>query len=268
MKVKANGISIHYEIQGRGANLVLIHGMGDNLSMWYHQVPVFSKHYQVVTYDTRGAGETEIPEGEYSLSVLTEDAYQLMKAIGVKKAFFLGYSMGGRIALELAIKRPEIVKAIILSSSPIFVTPPSPQNVPRRPPMPMPDLLSKGGLEAFAEMHATSAFSPGFKSKNPSEFDRYMKIKLLNKPESLSRLMRSMGGLGSPPDLGNVKCPVLIIAGEFDSLISLESVKQLQKYLAGSKLITLPAGHAAAVEQPDQFNSAVLDFLSEVNKRE
>ncbi len=266
MKVKANGILMNYEIQGKGTDLVLIHGMGDNLSMWYHQVPVFSKHYRVVIYDTRGAGETEIPEGEYSLSVLTEDAYQLMKAIGVKDACFLGYSMGGRIALELAIKQPEMVKAVILSSSPIFLNPPPTQNIQRRPPMPMPDLLSKDGLEAFAEMHATSAFSPGYKSKNPAEFERYMKVKLLNKPENLSRLMRSLGGIGSPPDLSRVKCPVLIIAGEFDSLISLESVKQLQKALSDSKLVILPTGHAAAVEQPERFNSIVLDFLSEVNK--
>jgi 3-oxoadipate enol-lactonase len=267
MKVTANGIVINYEIQGKGADLVLIHGMGDNLSMWYHQVPFFSKYYRVITYDIRGAGETEGPEGEYSLSTFAEDVYQLMRAIGVQDAVFLGYSMGGRIALELAIKHPEMVKAAILSSSPIFLTPPSPQNAQRRPPMPMPDILSKGGLEAFAEMHATSAFSPGFRSKNPAEFERYMKVKLLNKPENLSRLMRSLGGIGSPPDLGKVKCPVLIIAGEFDSLVGLESGKQVQKALAGSKFVTLPTGHAAAIEQPGQFNSVVLEFLSELERR-
>lgn len=266
MKAIANNISMHYEIQGKGSDLVLIHGMGDNLSMWYHQVPVFLKHYRVITYDIRGAGDTEGPEGEYSISVFAEDAYQLMKVIGVKDACFLGYSMGGRIALELAINHPEIVNAVILSSSPIFLTPPPPQSIQRRPPMQMPDLLSEGGLEAFAEMHATSAFSPGFKSRNPAEFERYMKVKLFNKPRNLSRLMRSLGGIGSPPDVSKVRCPVLIIAGELDSLISLESVKQLQRSLAGSKLVTLTAGHASAVEQPEQFNSVVLEFLSEVHK--
>jgi 3-oxoadipate enol-lactonase len=262
MKVTANGIVINYEIQGNGASLVLIHRMGDNLSMWYHQVPAFSKHYRVITYDIRGAGETESPEGGYSLSTFAEDTYQLMRAIGVQDAVFLGYSMGGRIALELAIKHPEMVKAAILSSSPVFLTPPSPQSAQRRPPMPMPDLLSKGGLEAFAEMHATSAFSPGFKSKNPAEFERYTKVKLLNKPENLNRLMRSLGEIGSPPDLSKVRCPVLIIVGEYDSLIGLESSKQVQKALTGSKFVVLPTGHAAAIEQPERFNSVVLEFLS------
>jgi len=103
MKIKANDILMNYEIKGKGPNLVLIHGAGDNLNMWYHQVPVFSKSYRVITYDVRGSGETESPKGEYSISLFSEDVYQLMKAIRVEDAYFLGYSMGGRIALELAI---------------------------------------------------------------------------------------------------------------------------------------------------------------------
>jgi pimeloyl-ACP methyl ester carboxylesterase len=117
MKVKANGISMNYQIKGKGTNLVLIHGAGDNLNMWYHQVPVFSKSYRVITYDIRGSGKTERPEGEYSISLFTEDAYQLMKAIRVDEAYFLGYSMGGRIALELALNHPELVKALVLANS-------------------------------------------------------------------------------------------------------------------------------------------------------
>lgn len=93
MKIKAHGISMNYEIKGKGENLVLIHGAGDNLNMWYHQVPVLSKSYRVITYDVRGHGRTESPEGEYSISLFVEDAYELMKAIEVQDAYFLGHSM-------------------------------------------------------------------------------------------------------------------------------------------------------------------------------
>ena len=59
MKTQANGISMNYQVKGKWANLVLIHGAGDNLSMWYHQVPIFSKSYRVITYDVRGSGKSE-----------------------------------------------------------------------------------------------------------------------------------------------------------------------------------------------------------------
>ena len=64
MKIKANNISINYEVAGSGEWLTLIHGAGDNLNAWYNQVPAFSQHYQVLTYDVRGHGQTELPEGE------------------------------------------------------------------------------------------------------------------------------------------------------------------------------------------------------------
>lgn len=118
MIVKANNININYEVKGNGENLVLIHGAGDNLNMWYNQILVFSKGYRTIIYDVRGSGKTESPKGDYSVSLFVEDLYSLMKAIEVEEAFFLGFSMGGRIVLELAIDYPDMVKALILANSP------------------------------------------------------------------------------------------------------------------------------------------------------
>ena len=132
MKIKANGISMNYHIRGQGANLVLIHGAGDNLNMWYHQVPIFSKSYNVITYDVRGSGKTESPKGDYSISLFAEDLYQLMRVIKVEGAYFLGYSMGGYIALELAKNYPDLVEALILANSSAGLIPPSPEALERR----------------------------------------------------------------------------------------------------------------------------------------
>lgn len=211
MKIKANGIYMYYQIKGQGANIVLIHGAGDNLNMWYHQVPVFSKSYRVITYDVRGSGKTESPEGDYSISLFAEDLYQLMRAIRVEGAYLLGYSMGGRIALELAINYPDLVKGLVLANSSVGLTPPSPETLERR--RVTLELLDKGDMKRVAEMMTTGAFSPGFKSKNPTKFKRYMKVKLQNKPDGIARLMRSLSTSTVPPDLNKVKCPVLLIVG-------------------------------------------------------
>lgn len=106
MKIRANGISMNYEIKGKGENLILIHGAGDNLNMWYHQVPEFSKSYRVITYDVRGSGKTESPQEEYSISLFANDVYELMRGIKVEGAYLIGYSMGGRVALDLALNHP------------------------------------------------------------------------------------------------------------------------------------------------------------------
>ncbi|MFP3974695.1 MAG: alpha/beta fold hydrolase [Chloroflexota bacterium] len=259
MRIEANGISINYEIHGQGPNLVLIHGAGDNLNMWYRQVPVFSERYRVITYDVRGSGETESPEGEYSMPLLARDAYELMKALGVKDAYFLGYSMGGHIALELALNHPELVKALILASSSPPLTPPTPEVLKRR--QAMSELLDKGDMEALAEKMTTDAFSPGFQSGNPVEFERYMKVKLQNNPGGIAKIMRRVPE--SPPDLSKLKCPVLILIGENDRVMGLEQGKKAQEAIPDSKLIVLPAGHAVPIELPDRFNRTVMDFLSE-----
>lgn len=260
MKIKANGISMNCEIKGRGENFVLIHGAGDNLNMWYHQVPLFSKSYRVIAYDVRGAGKTDRPEGEYSISLFAKDAYELMKGINVESACFLGYSMGGRIALELALNHPEMVKALVLANSSVGSVLASPEAAERR--RQMLELLEKGDTRKFAEMMATSAFSPGFRAKNPAEFEKYMKVKLQSKPDGIARIIRSLGVPASPPELGKVKCPVLLIAGENDLYMDVEQGKKTQGAISGSKLVILPTGHAAAIELPDKFNSAVLKFIS------
>ena len=262
MKIKANGISMHYEIKGKGENIVLIHGAGDTLDMWYHQVPVFSRNYSVTTYDIRGFGKTESPETAYTMSLLAEDAHQLMKTIGVAGGYFLGYSMGGRIALDLALDHPEMVKAIILANSYAGLASPSSKSAELR--RLTSELLEKGDMKKVAEVMTINAFSHDFKSKNPIEFIKYMKIKLQNKPGNFARVMRALEAPSTPPDLSKIKCPVLIIAGENDVYMTVEQCKQMNNAISGSQLVILPTGHAAAVELPDEFNQAVLKFLSEL----
>jgi 3-oxoadipate enol-lactonase len=264
MIIKANGISMNCEIKGTGENLVLIHSYGGNLNAWYHQVPAFSKSYRVITYDIRGFGKTVSPKGEYSRPILAEDLYELMKVLMVESAYFVGFSMGARIALDLAINHPDMVKALVLANS-------ASSFVGLKPPgmgAPLFDekIMEKGDIEEIAEVTTTAELSPGFKDKNPAEFDRYKSIKLQNSAERLAQVLRGLRATPGVPDLDKVRCPVLIIVGENDRHMNMERGKQAQQAIAGSKLAILPTGHAAAIESPDNFNSAILDFLSKTGK--
>ena len=263
MKILANGTKMNYELSGQGNCFVLIHGFGDNLNMWYHQVPEFSKQYRLLTYDVRGFGQTEISKGPVSMGLLADDLYELLKVLEIKSACVLGYSMGGMIALNLAIKHSEVTTGLIFANS--VVGERSAAEMKERRKMMM-DMLQQGNIEVISEMMTMGAFSPGFKERNPAEFNRYKKIKMQNDPSPYVAIMQAMGAEAvGLPDLRKVKCPVLIIAGANDSFTPLDVVESMKNSIKDAVSKVLPTGHAAAVEAPKEFNQAVLEFMEKLH---
>ena len=227
-------------------------------------MPILSQSYRVLTYDVRGHGQTESPPVEYGMELLVQDLYELLKALNVPETYVLGYSMGGRIALGLALDHPEMVKALILANSPVAPIQRSEEEMKqmmemRRKRM---EAIEKQGLESMIDETTAMMLSPGFAEKKPEVVARYKEIRLKNDPGAYLTVMRSMATGMQPPDVSAVKCPTLIIAGEHDGFSGPEPARAGQKLIAGSKLVVMPTGHASAIEQPDEFNKAVLDFLA------
>jgi len=250
---------MHYKLSGEGNCLVLIHGFSDNLNMWYNQVPDFEKKYQILTCDVRGFGQTEITKGTYSMELFADDLYELLRVLGIRSACLLGYSMGGRIGLEFALKHPEMTTGLIFANSGVggARTPEMEERLKL-----MGDILQQGEIEAISEMMAVSSFSPGFKEKEPVIFEKYKGIKMQNDPLAYSAIMQAMfAEADTLPDLSSLKCPVLIIAGESDSFMEIDIAESMKSSIKNSVLKVLSTGHAAAIEAPEEFNQAVLDFV-------
>jgi pimeloyl-ACP methyl ester carboxylesterase len=267
MKIQTNGISMNYEITGSGKWLTLIHGAGDNLEMWWNQLPVFARKYRLLTYDVRGYGQTETPPEGYSIGILIEDLYQLLKALGINETYLLGYSMGGRIAAGFTVAHPTIVKALILANSPLVPLQRSPEQMREM------EKLREQRMKASQERGQSSmddfmtmVFSPGWPSKHPDIMEQYKKIRLKNDPKALQIAMRGMV-MGEPPaDVRSIKCPTLIIGGEHDNLMGVDVIRAGQALVSGARLKIMPTGHAAAIEIPEEFNQTVMDFLKSVEK--
>ena len=113
--VKVNDINVYYEIVGQGEPLVIIAGLGFEISgMVEHQNPDISTRYRTVFIDNRGVGRTDKPDKPYTLEMMAEDVVGVMDTLGIKRAHLLGISMGSRIALALAVTHPERVNGLVL----------------------------------------------------------------------------------------------------------------------------------------------------------
>lgn len=264
MKIMANGISMNYELVGSGKCLTLIHGAGDNLNAWFNQVPAFSQHYRVLTYDVRGHGQTELPEGELTTELWVDDLYAILKALNISETFLLGHSMGGAIARQFTLTHPEMVKALVLSNSG-GATRLSEEDIrqleTRR--QAQIETIKKEGMEAVIKDRFSLIFSPGFAEKNPETAERYRSVFLQNKPERYLRVMQRMGRFSVSSDLSKITCPTLVIGGEYDFGGS-AAAKTTQEAISGSQLRVFPTGHAPAIEVPREYNETVLTFLAGV----
>ncbi len=256
--VKANGININYKVEGTGEPLVMISGFTMNLGQWRRQVPSFKKHYQVITFDNRGAGKSGKPEGPYSSLLMAEDTIQLMDHLKIEKAHILGGSMGTLVAQEIAISYPKRVMKLILSSpwachddgANGFTS-----EVLAAMELPLRQLLFK-----FADALVT----------NP--FNRLILIPVLRmqirriKGAQVTGITGQAGcilGFNSVDRLQAIKAPTLIMAGTGDRLIKQPgSAETIARKIPNSRLVTINGGpHALPMEQTRIFNKEVLDFL-------
>ncbi|MEW6440502.1 MAG: alpha/beta hydrolase [bacterium] len=259
MKIAANGIDVHYDVAGQGSCVVLVHGFTDNRKMWFNQFPELSKRYRVLAYDVRGFGETRGGGRPYSMGLFAEDLRALLEAVGIERAFLLGYSMGGRIALEVALRCPEKVRGLVFANSGIG-EPPGPEMQERR--KIFVELLRQGDIDLISEMMAEASFSPGLKQRDPELFRKYKEIKKQNDPSDYLAIMEAIvSAIDAPVDLGRLRCPALIIAGDRDGFMALGTAEAMRKAIPGAELVVFPTGHAAALEAPAAFNAAVLKFL-------
>jgi 3-oxoadipate enol-lactonase len=267
MKVRAGGIEMSCELSGKGAPLVLIHGFTDNLGMWCEQVPAFASRFQVLRYDVRGHGETETPAGGFSMDLFVADLRALLEALEIEKACLVGYSMGGRIALQFALEHPASTAGLVFANSGVrgagaeLSEAQVAELVERR--RQMAEMLATGDIEVIADGMAERSFSPGLRERDPVLFRKYKEIKLRNDPRHYPAILEALvQAMASPPDLSALRSPALIIAGDRDSFMAVEEASAMEKAIADATVVIVPTGHAAAIEAPQAFNQAVLDFMS------
>lgn len=259
----SNGINIYHEAHGEGTPLLLIQGTFDSMA-WACQVPALMQKYRVITYDHRGLGRTDAPEGPYTIGELAEDAIGLLSALGVKKAHVLGYSLGGSVALEMAARRPEMVGGLILAATY--------NGIPA-----LGRYRTQALIEMFEEDNRLDRvfkmllpwFFPDDFFKNSGNPDAFLKNALNSpfpiKPHGLLGLAKAIAGYHGLKDLSVVKSPTLVISGGEDIVAPVREGRNLSESIPGAKFNVLEgAAHTLIFEDAERFNSAVIDFLAKL----
>ena len=263
-KTKVNDIELYYEVHGKGMPLVLISGLGYPLWQWHLMVPYLEKHFQVITLDNRGSGQSEKPAGPYTASMLAKDAVGLLDVLGIDKAVVMGHSMGGFIAQAMALEYPERVDKLILASTNFG----GPRHVPVTPEAMA--VLSDVKSDPLTRLRNGIVVStaPGFAERQPGLIQKWLDWRVAN-PLDMAGYQAQMGiGLALLPEaaafeskLPNVSAPTLILFGAHDKVVPPANADLLAKQITGSQIRILPdAGHFFPLEVPEEASHVVIQF--------
>jgi 3-oxoadipate enol-lactonase len=257
MQIKANGISINYQIDGpeRAPWLVLSNSLITNLAMWDEQVAALKSSYRILRYDQRGHGGTEVTEGKYSFDLLVADVVGLLDALAIGRAHFAGISMGGMTALFLAQGHPQRFDRIVACDCGPASTPASAQQWKERI-----DLAAEKGMQALVEPTVNRWFPPDFVATKSPILDKVRGMIKGTPFAGFAGCAQALSDYDLRPGLGAISRPVLCVVGTKDA--TLAGMEQIHATVPGSRLVRLEgAGHLSNLEQPQAFTSAIAEFL-------
>ncbi len=263
---KLGNLSLYYEIIGQGQPLVMIRGVGSNVDHWYEQGPALSRKYQLLVYDNRGIARSSDPGGPFSTRDMAADTVALMQAVGIKKAHVLGYSMGGMIAQEMALNYPETVNGLILAATDCGVT----GRIRAKPEVTrLFSEMIRLGTDAARMAAASCLFAPQTFEAKPEVIQRYADVskRFPATQKMLGWQWAAVRQHDACERLPNISSPTLAITGAEDVLIPPQNANVLATCIPDARMISIAGGsHLFLIEQPQQFNDAVIEFLDSLSR--
>ena len=260
MNVTANGISIHYELDGPedAPCVTLSHSLAANLNMWEWQMPAFGERFRVLRYDTRGHGGTQATDGDYTLSQLADDLFALLDALGIEATHFVGLSMGGMIGQTAALADQSRFRTLSLCDTS--------SRIPREALPTWDERIATAraeGMDALVDSTIDRWFSKGYQQSNPADVDKIRTMIRATPVGGYCGCSRAISGLNLTDQLSAIELPTLLVVGEDDPGTPVTAHEAIQAQIEGADLVVLPAAlHFSNVEREAEFNGAILGFLA------
>lgn len=255
-QVSAQSVMLHYQTFGDPQKPVLIfsNSLGTNYGMWQKQFNYFKQHYFVICYDTRGHGASSAPQCGYTIDQLGEDVIQLMDHLKISKAAFCGISMGGLTGQWLAIQYPERFNHVIIANTAAKIGQVQAW-------LDRAKLVGEQGLEPIAHTAASRWFTQHFIQQSHEVVETLSADLAAGSAAGYASCCEALAYADLRDELVNIQIPVLIITGQQDPVTTVTDGQFMQERIAHAKLVEIDASHISNIEQPEDFNQAIKEFL-------
>ena len=260
MRASGNGIEIDYDLDGpAGAPVVMLsHSLACTREMWKPQLKALGQEHRVLSYDMRGHGRTGVTPPPYSFATLAADVVALLDHLKIERVSFVGLSIGGMIAQQLAIHHPQRLRCAVVccstSAIPVTVRPVWDERIAA---------VEGGGMATQVETTLERWFTAPYRAAHPDVI-AWVGGMIKNTPvPGFVGCGRAIQGLNITAELATVKLPALVLAGEKDPGLPPAMSAAIHGAIAGSEYAVIPdAAHIANIEQAEAFNGLVTAFLA------
>ncbi len=253
-KVSVNGIKLAYARRGQGSPMVLVHGYPLDHSIWDPLAPFLEHNFDLIVPDLRGFGESEGKPGNGSVMDYASDIAELLQSIQIDKAYIVGHSMGGYVALAFARRYAERLSGLGMVASQMAADTPDRKEARYA----TAEQVMQSGVGTVAESMRPKLSS----EKQWQDFARTLALK--QSPEGVAAALRAMAERPDSTDLfRGFTWPVVIVHGDADQLIPVQRGRDMKAALPSAQYTELPgAGHLLMMEQPERVAAALKSFQS------
>lgn len=260
MMANISGIAMNYDVSGHAdaPAVVLHHPLAANLTTWDALASALEPHYRVIRLDARGHGQSEAPDGPYSLETLSADVVGLMDHLGIDKARYLGLSMGGMVGQYLGLLHPDRFHSLCLvattSAVPAEAVPLWDERI---------RVASTGDLSSLVEGAVVRWVAPGTAKSKPDVVATLKAMMLSTPPEGYAGWCHAIRSLDITGRLKEIRLPTRVIVGALDPSTPPSAAETIHRQISGSDLVVIQGvSHMLHLEDPETFHSHVLPFFA------
>ncbi|MGO4889411.1 alpha/beta fold hydrolase [Anaerobacillus sp. MEB173] len=257
--IQVEDLQIHYEIEGEGKPLVILHGLGNNSQSWRKQLEGLKDKFTVIAWDAPGYGKSSDPKEEYkTFSQFTDVLKGFIERLNYNSVNVLGHSMGSAIAIDFCHRYPEMVESLIIADATRGSAGVTKEENEKKLQMRLHSIDTLEPVD-IAKQRVTNLLAPNPDPKVKKEAERIMSQV---RPMGYRSVAFSLYNLNNMDILPMINVPTLIICGEFDKVTPISESEIFHENIRESNFAIIPnTGHLCYQEDPESFNKAILDFL-------
>ena len=255
--IDVNGVKLHYADEGNpnGYPVVFSNSLGTDFRLWNRVTSLMPGNFRLIRYDKRGHGLSSCPDGGWSIGDLTRDCEELLDRLGIHECLFVGLSIGGLAAQHLAINRPDLVRAVVMSNTGARIG-------ERTMWLDRIDAARADRLSDMSDAVLERWFSSRFRQECKDELEGWRAMLTRTTRQGYAGCCEAIMEADFTEEIGSVQMPVLLIGGSEDGATPPDLVRWTASLIPHAKLrIIEGAGHLPCIEKPEEYASCLMEFI-------